>query len=331
MVVQKSIPWDNPFSHVPIKAPPRPTDSPQWLKDLDEKGWAIVKGVITPEEAAQYRDKANDWLEGFKMGYKRDDPSTWHKQNLPRHVKGGLYYAYSFAHSQWVWDIKSTPAIVNVFEKIWGTDKLTVSFDGGNLSVPLPKDEIEDEGAPWPHVDQSPLKPELASIQGLLNLCPNGPEDGGLKVLSGSVKYFTETFKEFDHQAPPGGWDSHDHVRHPDDRVDWLKVKGCEWIKPSLDPGDFIVWDSRTVHYGEAPQKQNHRMAVYVCYKPDEYLSDEARKEKIELFEKGWCTSHDPCTFIAKRDQDADWNINFPYGKPVLTGKAKKAVGLIPY
>lgn len=33
-----------------------------------------------------------------------------------------------FAHAQFVWDIKSEPGVVGVFEKIWGTDELTVSF-----------------------------------------------------------------------------------------------------------------------------------------------------------------------------------------------------------
>lgn len=29
-----------------------------------------------------------------------------------------------------------------------------VSFDGAYLGVPLPKEEVEDENAPWPHTDQ---------------------------------------------------------------------------------------------------------------------------------------------------------------------------------
>lgn len=68
-----------------------------------------------------------------------------------------------------------------------------------------------------------------------------------------------------------------------------------------------------------------------VCYKPDMYLSPTARAEKIDLFNKGWCTSHDPCTFIPKTNQEAEWNTNFPYGRPVLTDSAKRAAGLIPY
>jgi len=46
-----------------------------------------VKSVITPEKASEYKGRANDWLEGFGFGYKRDDPATWQRKNLPRHVK----------------------------------------------------------------------------------------------------------------------------------------------------------------------------------------------------------------------------------------------------
>jgi hypothetical protein len=112
-----------------------------------------------------------------------------------------------------MWDAKTEPGVVKIFEEIWGTDKLTVSFgesrspgiswqilillDGANFSVPLPKEQLEDGGAPWPHMDQSPLKPQLASIQGILNLLPNGPKDGGLTVVTGSTKYFNEIWEYF--------------------------------------------------------------------------------------------------------------------------------------
>ena len=107
MVVDQSqvYPWDNPFSTAKVEMAKRTKDAPDWLNDLEEKGvgptsimietiqadrnlkWAIVKGVMTPEKAAQYRDRANDWLEGFGFGYKRDDPATWQKAMLPRHAK----------------------------------------------------------------------------------------------------------------------------------------------------------------------------------------------------------------------------------------------------
>lgn len=58
-----------------------------------------------------------------------------------------------------------------------------------------------------------------------------------------------------------------DHLRWTDEQLQWYKDRGCEWVKPCLEPGDFILWDSREAHYGAAPEGNNKRMAV--C----EYLS----------------------------------------------------------
>lgn len=41
-----------------------------------------------------------------------------------------------------------------------------------------------------------------------------------------------------------------------------LKDRGCEWVKPEMEPGDFILWDSRAAHYGAAPEGNRKRMAV---------------------------------------------------------------------
>jgi hypothetical protein len=73
-----------------------------------------------------------------------------------------------------------------VFADIWGTSELLVSFgepwrrtqcviltclDGVNVSLPYPKGELDEErSAPWPHVDQSPLRRYKHCIQGLVNL-----------------------------------------------------------------------------------------------------------------------------------------------------------------
>jgi len=304
---------------------------PQWLKDLQRDGVVVVKGVITKEKAAEYAQRAEEWLEGFNLGYKRDDPSTWDVKNLPRHNRGGLYSQYSFAHSQFVWDCKSEPKIVDLFATIWGTPELTVSFDGGSLAVPLPKEQVENAAAPWPHSDQSVFRPQRHCIQGLLNLLPNGPEDGGLMVVKGSANLFHKFKESNPHLEPKDGWRTRDSCHYTPEGVQWYLDQGCEWVKPQMEPGDFVLWDSRAVHYGAAPNGPNKRFAVYICYKPIKNLTEEQRQIKVESFNRGWCTSHDPTDFIAKERQDEPWNINFPYGKPVLTETAQKAVGLIPY
>ena len=46
-----------------------------------------MRNAISTEDAAKYADKAQEWLEGFNMGYKRDDPATWKKDNIPKQWK----------------------------------------------------------------------------------------------------------------------------------------------------------------------------------------------------------------------------------------------------
>jgi len=304
---------------------------PQWMKDLMRDGFVLVKGVITPEKAAEYVNQGEDWLEGFNLGYKRDDPSTWDVKSLPKHIKGGLYSHFSFAHSQFVWDCKTEPKIVELFETIWGTEKLTVSFDGGSLAIPLPLDQVDDNAAPWPHSDQSARRPQAHCFQGLLNLLPNGPDDGGLMVMRGSANLFAQYFEEHKADAPPEGWPAVDGFTWDDEKLQWFKDRGCEWVKPAKEPGDFVIWDSRTAHYGAFPKSQNKRFAVYICYKPDEYMLPEQRQAKVEAFNRGYCTTHDPTDFLVKDEQEAEWNKHFPYGRPVLNEQGKKAVGLVAY
>lgn len=325
--------WEDPRGPLNVNNPspklaPLTADSPQWLRDLHKNGWALIKGAVPKERALKYAGQGDEWLEGFKLGYKRDDRSTWKVENLPRHVKGGLFSQFSFAHSQFVWDCKSEPGVREIFATIWGTDKLTVSYDGGTLAVPTP-DEEDHGKVPWPHSDQSAYRPWAHCIQGLLNLLPNGPDDGGLMVMTGTSALFEQYFKE--HKEPEGGWIKRDSFRWDDETLQWFKDRGCEWVKPSMDPGDFIIWDSRSVHYGAAPLGENKRMAIYTCYKPIEFLTEEQRQRKVEAFNQGFMTSHDPTDFVLKESQMADWNILFPYGKPTIDKKTQQAIGMIPY
>ncbi|ORY34554.1 hypothetical protein BCR39DRAFT_556072 [Naematelia encephala] len=306
-------------------------DSPQWLKDLERDGFVVVKSVVPKERAAEYARQGEDWLEGLKFGYKRDDTSTWDVQKLPKHNHGGLYSHYSFAHAQFVWDAKAEPGIVDLFEKIWGTDKLTVSFDGGSLAVPLPAEQVQGNKAPWPHSDQSAYRPWTHCIQGLLNLLPIGREDGGLVVMKGTAQLFGKYFEEHKHLEPAEGWTKRDGYNWTDEQLKWFTDRGCEWVKPDMEPGDFVLWDSRTVHYGAAPMREKKRFAIYICYKPDEFMTEEQRERKVEAFKRGYCTSHDPTDFVIKDKQDANWNILLPYGTPELSEKTKKAIGLVPY
>lgn len=101
--------------------------------------------------------------------------------------------------------------------------------------------------APWSHVDQSPLRTSFDCVQGILNLLPNGPDDGGLMVLDGSSQYYAELWQHFDHKklANAGGnWNERAYQNVDAEMCAWLEEKGCRWVKVCAQPGDLMLWDS---------------------------------------------------------------------------------------
>lgn len=72
--------------------------------------------------------------------------------------------------------------VLRLASRVWLSQKShTDQSDGVNISLPLP-DRSPDDFKPWPHVDQSPLTTSFHCLQGIMNILPNGPEDGGLMV-----------------------------------------------------------------------------------------------------------------------------------------------------
>lgn len=120
------------------------------------------------------------FLEGFACGiaFKRDDPSTIHWKNLPIINEKCMCFGYGLPHENFTWDISCEPGVVGASEKVYQTEDLIVSFDVVNIRFPNKVDIPENK--PWPHQDQDPENPGFRVLQGLVNLLPNGPDDGRL-------------------------------------------------------------------------------------------------------------------------------------------------------
>ena len=106
-----------------------------WRDEFHKTGVAVVKGVVTPERAAYYRQKQVEWLQSFGLGFDPNDESTWTQEHLPVAFKGGMYFGYASNHEKYVWEARTEPKVVEVFEKLWETNELIVSFDGQNVSA----------------------------------------------------------------------------------------------------------------------------------------------------------------------------------------------------
>lgn len=56
---------------------------------MGRTGYVVVKSAIPRERAEKYVDKAYSFLESFNLGFDRNDPSTFDKDNLPFSHRGG--------------------------------------------------------------------------------------------------------------------------------------------------------------------------------------------------------------------------------------------------
>lgn len=107
----------------------------------------------------------------------------------------GMVLGYGVQHQDFTWEVRQEPGVVGAFEKVYETEDLIVSFDSVGMTFPNRTDIAKNK--PWPHQDQDPAKPGFRCMQGLVNLLPNGPNDGGLIVCKGAHLLSEEFHEEF--------------------------------------------------------------------------------------------------------------------------------------
>jgi len=119
----------------------------------------------------------------------------------------------------------------------------------------------------------------------------------------------------------------------------WLKDRGFTWEKICMEPGDLVVWDSRTPHYNltPSPESTQPRFAVYTCYMPVADASQEDLIRKKGAFESMQSTTHWPNAMHVgglkplRDGEECPHNFATPRsGRPQLTERGYKLTG-IPY
>ncbi|OJJ68109.1 hypothetical protein ASPBRDRAFT_33405 [Aspergillus brasiliensis CBS 101740] len=311
-----------------------------WRDEFHQNGCVVIKNVISPERAKYYCDKQIEWLKSFGLGFDENDESTWTTEHLPISFKGGMYYGYAAPHEKIAWEARTEPAVMEIFEKLWETKELLSSFDGMNISLPRRKDV---NWSPWPHCDQNPNRKGMQAVQGLINFAPNGPKDGGLMLMKGSAKLFDEFFAQdrdpYDHEdAPPPEIKYMDLFLFHQSDLKWFEDRGCELIKVNMDPGDLVLWDSRTMHYACLPEGDQIRHVQYVCMTPRRFATEKALELKRYCFENYMGTTHWPhCNIRPSTDKPmrngevCPKNRTEPWEKPELTDTVLRLAGVKDY
>ncbi len=111
-----------------------------------------------------------------------------------------------------------------------------------------------------------------------------------------------------------------------------------EGTRVAVNPGDLVVWDSRTPHFNAAPKGVTERFVVYTCYAPVYTATKDDFLQKKRLFETTKGHSHWPQGFqpfiehfvAPRRNGELDpVNTWAPRKTPVLSERAFKLTHFI--
>lgn len=113
-------------------------------------------------------------------------------------------------------------------------------------------------------------------------------------------------------------------------------------MKILAEPGDLIIWDSRTIHWGGEPDPEKGnvvRTVIYAAYSPAKMATAEALKEKKRIFELYGATTHWPHDNIKLRtsqpmlpDGSLDpRNRSEPLDKAIRTDRLLQLAGALAY
>jgi len=224
-----------------------PEQLPQALRFLERQGFVVFADVASASDRHIAEILFWDWCETvgsstFKAAVDRTQPSTWHY--VPLQAATGIVSTCGIGQSEFQWFLRTLPRVRQLYEAIWkGEPNLLVSFDGCGVFRPVDVDATWKTDGGWYHVDQNPkTQPDKACVQGLLSVFAQTVATGGLVVIPGSHKSFqklaplvTPATDTTAYLRPPERWlASHPPTHAP-------KLVTCE-------AGDFICWDSRTLH-----------------------------------------------------------------------------------
>lgn len=252
-------------------------------RELDEKGYTIVKQVLNEYEVLEAQSMFRSWQSTIP-----------NHDFVVKHVNShGIYKFHEVGHQRHAWYIRTKPAVQDAFKKVWKTDELVVSFDGACY---MPRD-LQYEDKCWMHCDQGPTKVGRQCVQGLVSLTSN--------------KQRTIVMYEGTHQVHEEYCMSRDLISKQ--TSDWVPIDkyAREEIAEldikrvlSVDAGDMVLWDSRTFHENqtgpvyEDPDDVNaeERIVQYVCFLPKdgEGNTEVMRTLRQHYFDERRTTNHYP-------------------------------------
>lgn len=276
-------------------------NDPAFLEYLDAHGYAVIKNVLTEEEAAHGVSLAWEFMENLGTGIDRNNPATWGSDRWypGSNPGGGIMGNFGVGQSAALWFVRANPKVQKVFETIWGTPDLLTSFDGFCLFRPWGlNQDWKTQGGRF-HTDRSYSskydRPDRRHyVQGFCNLVQTSAAGMGNLVVPGSHLLYEELGRDF------AGGENRVNVQslNNDKRKKAFPNLYDNAICAHMEAGDFFLWDDRTLHcnssgVGEARDvAELMRVACYVCMTPRAAVSEECRASREAAVRAGFGSGH---------------------------------------
>lgn len=256
-----------------------------WRGHLHEHGYVVVGGALRAEQTEGALEEMWGLMEALAP-VRRDDEATWSRSaNWPPMLHGGMIQYLGHTPLQW----RLRELCAPVYARYYGLEpeELATSFDGLCMMHSARRYKRVGDLMSFLHTDQSPRRKGEWSIQGLVTLTESGADDGGLVVVPGT---------HLEHEAFFEG-----HANQGQ-KADWYKLGEAEKApyadrvrKVEARAGDFLMWDSRTLHANAVPTRPGSvRACAYVCMLPQRRLGEALHRKRRSAFEERRTSTHHP-------------------------------------
>jgi hypothetical protein len=196
----------------------------------------------------------------------------------------GMVYWNGLSQSDFMWSLRTDPAILDIWHRLHETKELVVSFD--SFSVYLSN---KQKSQSWLHTDLK-FNSEIYSIQGAYNFLPVTETSSGFVVVPKSHKTYkidkkTKTnFSQIDIDDP-----------HNDKAVKLIIPENC-----------FVLWNSKTIHANTGISdkkliKDLNRLTCYITYFPKSLRPADIFEKRLIGYKNGASCSHYAIDFNQKQ------------------------------
>jgi hypothetical protein len=242
------------------------------MESLKTKGYAIIEGVLTPEQIQVARGYFDTWLA------ENPQVSEKHKSNDPH----GIFKFCHVGHQKFAWYLRTLDSVQKVFRDLWKTDDLVVGFDG---CCWLPSDYKYRLDPSWTHTDQAPNQKGLVCVQSFIALTDN--TERTLRVYEKS-HLMHELYMEHYKLSGSKNW-----IRIEQDFLNMIESQKRVLKVPA---GAMVLWDSRCFHQNQygPPGCKEERLVQYICFLPRSGDTKKQHEKRLKYFKELRTTSHWP-------------------------------------